>query len=148
MLDDARATALLGFLIDNVDWGEGIKTKYGNYTRKQKHLGTCPRFIHDEVVRAIAQSTPIGDIHNVKSIYMNYYTSGDDYCPKHRHLGTNQMILSLGTSRNIHLSDAADGSKNTFTLDNGSVLLFSSEYHEIRKQKRANGPRISIVVFY
>jgi len=81
-------------------------------------------------------------IFEILSVYFNYYQNGDNYCPKHQHLGIKQIIISLGSSRNLYVNN------NKYNLTDGSIFLFGSEYHEIKKQKNITNPRISIVIFY
>lgn len=145
-IDEEVSNSMLTYFINNIDWGEGIKTRYGNFTRYQAHINECSEDITDSILELIRQCFNEQGIDlntiDIVSIYLNYYRDGNDYCPKHRHEGTNQMLLTLGSSRNLYI----DNTK--FTLSNGSVIFFGNEYHEVKKEKRCGGPRISIVVFY
>lgn len=75
-------------------WNDGIKSRYG-ISRKQCHYDILPEYLQSLILElvniAFTELNFIRDENNgigILSIYLNYYRNGDDFCPKHRHLGT------------------------------------------------------------
>lgn len=141
---------LRNFLIDNVQWGDGIKTRYGNFTRYQSHLVSCCDVVQHEVIKALekglSQVCLSFDTIEVEGIYLNYYRDGKDYCPNHKHNDSKQMILSLGAVRklNIRINEKMEH----FQLQSGSVLFFGDQEHGMTSQQSINESRISVVLFF
>jgi hypothetical protein len=141
-LTDDEATTLYGLLTESVPWTDGVLTRQGKLTRKQCHLESTPDFVQETVVNLLSRVfSHLGLGNQEVSVYLNYYRDGKDWCPKHRHLGTMQVIVSLGHARTLYI----DGTPHRLT--NGSVIEFGPEYHEMRSE-RTSGGRISIVGFY
>lgn len=150
VLTEEFSNDFLNHLINNVQWTEGITTRDGKITRFQKHLEMCDEHIKDvtlQVIKTCFERNGI-DLENIScyGLYMNYYRDGNDYCPKHRHLGTKQMILSLGAVRKLGIN--INGNDTYINMENGSALFFGEEYHWMYSDRNNVGPRISIVVFY
>ncbi len=77
----------------------------------------------------------------VDHVYVNYYRDGNDFCPTHRHKGTEQIIISLGATRRLHVG------KRYFELDDGDVIVFGSSNHGVPQESGVTEGRISIAVF-
>lgn len=136
---------IYGILKENVPWNEGVKTRNGSISRMQCHVSECDlkiqEFLNDLMVKTL--KLHVKDKTTIVSIYLNYYRDNSDYCPKHRHTDTKQMILSLGCTRKINI-DGLD-----YTINSGDLIFFDDEVHSIPKSKilKEEG-RISIAVFY
>lgn len=139
-IDSETCDLLMESLIKDVPWTCGILNKNGGISRLQCNLEMCDEETQENVIDALIEFMT-GEEH-ILSVYLNYYRDGSDYCPKHNHPGTKQMILSLGSSRQLNISD------KKFILKSGTVIKFTDEYHWMYSQKHVFGSRISIVVFY
>lgn len=145
-LESSYSINLLNFLAANIQWGTGIQTRYGNTTRFQQYYAVCTEEVQQTVLYAIDQGMKkMGfsvESVQISGIYLNYYRDGKDFYPKHRHFDTNQMVLSLGSTRRLFIGD------NFFDLETGSAVFFGDQTHWINSQKSVIGERISIVVFF
>ncbi len=144
ILDKDEANMLLNKLITDVNWEEHIKTRDGKCTRLQQYINFCPKNIQEMLLHTlnkIISSSNLGNI-NVLSIYLNYYRDGKDWCPKHKHEGTKQIVLSLGSARHLYIEN------KKYKLCPGSVIFFENEYHWMYSENNVQNPRISIVFFY
>ena len=137
----------LNLIRDSSPWSEGIKSRNG-ISRLQCQYHILPDYIKeiilDLVNEAFTQLNFTRDENNgigIDSIYLNYYRDGNDFCPKHQHLGTKQLLISLGSERNLYINN------KVYKLESGSVIIFGEEFHQIKKEENI-GERISIVVFY
>lgn len=127
---------------DNIQWNTGIQTRYGNTTRMQASLFDCSPLITRFLIDLSTKIFKVLNISaNLESVYLNYYRDGNDYCPNHRHTDTKQLVISLGGSRIIKISNI------NYLVQSGSLVIFGHEYHSVDKQPNAN-PRISIALFY
>ena len=139
VLTNEHATILYEYLYDNIDWEEGVRSKYGK-TRKAKPLnyGDIPEI--DYAIDTALKS--LSDVnYYVTGVYLNFYENGESWTPNHTHKGTHQLVISLGGSRNLIVS------KNTYTMENGDCILFGSAVHGVPKTNEPVQPRISIATF-
>ena len=141
---DLKSAKIFGkTLKQKVPWNSGVTTRYGTTSRKQANLEICDeklqKFVMDNIIQLFNCKYEDGNV-GILDVYLNYYRDGSDFCPKHRHMGTKQMILSLGDERTLIVGNTHH------LLKNGSVIFFGDEYHEIKRDN--SGERISIVVFY
>lgn len=137
------ADKLFKVLEKEVPWNNGIITKYGGVSRLQANIDECNNeistFLTDLVTKILSDKYKNFTIFGV---YLNYYRDGSDYCPKHRHTDTKQMIISLGSKRTINIDDI------DYDIDSGDIIFFDSEQHSIRKKNKEKSSRISIATFY
>jgi hypothetical protein len=73
--------------------------------------------------------------------YINYYRDGNDWAPSHSHPKQVQMIISLGTTRNLIV-----GTK-TYILNSGDMIIFGSSTHQVHVEPEVTEGRISIATF-
>lgn len=132
----------LNLIRDSSSWSEGIKSRKG-VSRLQCPYHILPDYIQEIILELVNDAfTQLNYICiGIDSIYLNYYRDGNDFCPKHQHLGTKQLLISLGSERNLYIGN------KLYKLESGSVITFGEEYHYIKKEENM-GERISIVVFY
>jgi len=90
---------------------------------------------------------------SVRSVWCNYYQSGNDYTPPHQdNYAAHVITYSFGGSRRFICENLNDKTKKEYLLSHGDVFYFSPEFdrqhkHSIPKTKKAVDPRISIVLF-
>jgi hypothetical protein len=132
-----QAWALYLFLLENIPWQEGIRTRYGAVTRKAYALNTMIAEL--EVITIIM--TTMGIRGTILGIYLNYYENGTQYCPMHRHPGTCQLVISLGATRAFKLGN------QIYSMNNGDAIVFGSSLHGVLKDESIMDGRISIAVF-
>lgn len=137
-IDYDNALSLFLFLKDNIEWEDGIKTRYGECTRKAKPLDHIPPEINT-IYQIVAKQLP--NIGSVLGIYINYYADGTHYCPMHTHTNTRQLVISLGATRTFKLG------QKTYMMGNGDAILFGSSSHGIPKEPHITDGRISIAIF-
>lgn len=142
VFDKDLADFAFEYLKDSIQWMDGIKTRTGNFTRKQKAL----RIDDDDIVFSmINRALDYIKLHFkcaylVDGVYLNYYRNGLDYTPMHSH-DTCQMIISLGCQRCLRV-----GTKDYY-MNHGSVCIFGKSSHGVREQPEIQEGRISIAVF-
>lgn len=140
-IDTATASAWYTYLKENVEWHEGVKTRYGTFTRlayavdPDKH----PE-INQFVLKTVSGLFPDKRV-AIYGVYLNFYLDGDMYTPSHKHPDTWQMVISLGATRTFTL-----GSKK-IASENGDILLFGPMMHGIPKDSSVKEGRISIACF-
>src|SRR5579862_9333460 len=138
VIDPAVATALYNRLRANILWEDGIKSKHG-FTRKAKPLNIGDDDeIDNVIVEALCAVTKIPYV--IFGIYLNYYENGTQFTPNHTHVGTHQLVISLGETRTLQV-----GKKN-YVMENGDVIIFGGSSHGVPKDNSVNG-RISIATF-
>lgn len=147
VLEKDEAMALYLNIRDNIQWKEGIRSRHG-FTRLAYGIDPCdlPQ-IYPELYNVILDvSTKLGLMTEdtpllLGFVYLNYYRNGNDYTPQHSHKNTKQLIISLGETRNLTVA------KKTYSMTNGSAIVFGSSIHGVPKDDRINEGRISIAVF-
>ena len=144
-INTEEAEQIYRILKKHVPWNEGVKTRYGKTSRLQCSLDDCQLKIRLPLTNIISK---ILDRNVVLGIYLNYYRNGNDYCPKHKHTDTKQMIISLGSTRVMKINNV------DYEINSGDVVLFDDEEHSIDRIKEDGESRecmegrISIAVFY
>jgi len=138
ILTPDQSTTLFNYLKNNIQWEEGVRSKYGP-TRLAKPLVIGMNDLIDE---AVATALSVLSKHNyrVDGIYLNYYVNGEMWTPNHSHPGTHQIVISLGAERILNVA------KKSYKMKNGSAIIFGSAIHEVPKCE-VTEPRISIAVF-
>lgn len=134
------ADELYNFLIKNVKWCDGIKSRHG-FTRKAFSVQTGTGLYQNILpyVSACLKMVTKNDYY-ILGLYLNYYQNGEMYTPSHSHKGTDQLVISLGESRVLTV-----GKKN-YTMNNGDAIIFGSSTHSVPKSDTKKG-RISIATF-
>jgi hypothetical protein len=143
VFSESEARNLYELLVESVPWNDGVRTRQGKRSRAQCSLELTPDYVQESVMGFVERAfeSVHGTVTVACSVYLNYYNNGNDFCPKHKHDETRQIIISLGGTRTMFINGIAH------ELTNGSVVAFGSEYHEIKRQPTSTG-RISIAVFY
>ena len=139
VLDQNTSTDLYEYLLDNIVWEDGIRSRKG-FTRKAKSLGGGDNWTIDNAIdkslKMITQQQYI-----IMGIYLNYYENGEMYTPNHSHKGTHQLVISLGAPRTLKV-----GKKN-YLMSNGDGIIFGSSTHGVPKEPNVTTGRISIATF-
>jgi len=139
---DAGAALMLFESLRGLPWGEGIRTRFGGTTRKALQV---PRD-HPLFDILMIHMLPLILVHNIikpesiLGLYLNYYEDGNMYTPSHRHRGTNQLVLSLGGTRNLMVEG------KSYPQHAGDMIYFGDQLHGVPKQRGA-GARISVATF-
>lgn len=125
-----------------IAWEPSIATRFepGKPTRLAKAMSLGDEEIMD---RIIAQTFARVDIQprGYHGIYINYYRDGDDWCPRHKHPGTVQLVISFGAKRQFSLED------KRYNVKGGDVIMFGSQIHGVVRNKKIKDGRISIAMF-
>jgi len=143
IFDDETADNAYIFLKDNITWEDGI---YSRMKRKHSrkayyHDGqsdtTVDLFITGLVNKALNK---IGTC-TYYGVYVNYYQNGNDFCPRHSHKDTIQLVLSFGAIRTLTVG------KKEYRMFPGDGILFGSSIHGIPEEPEIEDGRISIAIF-
>lgn len=139
VLEQKEAIALYDYLLSNINWDEGVKSRKG-FTRLAKaiNLDEYPEII-DVIKKVLLQFGQNNYI--IFGTYLNYYSTGDMYTPNHSHKNTIQLIISLGSTRTLQVG------KKSYQLSNGDAIIFGSSPHGVPKQPDVRDGRISIATF-
>lgn len=132
------AAGLYNFLKWNIEWEDGVKSKFG-FTRKAKPLNYGDIKEIDDVIDIALQSLTDTE-YVIQGIYLNYYENGNMWTPNHTHKGTHQLVISLGCTRTLQIN------KKNFSMSNGDAIIFGSSAHGVPKDDSVDG-RISIATF-
>lgn len=139
-LNESVSEDLFIQLLTAIQWREGIKTRFGKSTRK-----ACMISIDNDLFHSILQYIEVPlrqyNVGNVVGFYLNLYENGEMYTPNHKHIGTNQLVLSLGTSRILKIEN------KSITLNSGDIIIFGEQLHGVPRTKTHCGQRISIATF-
>ena len=137
--DQSIADDLFNQLI-NLPWHDGIRTRYGGITRKAYRIdhGTHLFYYLSQYISSILLQYPMG---NVAGFYLNLYENEDMYTPTHKHVGSNQLVISLGATRSLLIG------KQNIVCENGDVIIFGEQPHSVPKTNTHVGQRISIATF-
>jgi hypothetical protein len=137
-VDQKEADAMYDYLVHNIQWEDGIKSKHG-FTRCAKMLtpNENPEILAmiDKVLKQYNRE------YKIFGIYLNYYVDGGMWTPNHTHTGTHQLVISLGATRKLTIG------KKDIPMNNGDAILFGSVVHGIPKQPEVTEGRISIATF-
>ena len=131
------------FLKNNIQWQEGIYSyKKKTMTRLAYNYG-FNSLIDPYILQIVNDTLKIIEIANctILGIYLNYYRNGFDFCPKHSHPKTVQVVISFGCERVFKISN------KEYIVKNGDVVIFGSSVHEIVQDENIKDGRISIAVF-
>ncbi len=138
LIPDDQAWCLYYTLKDQLPWADGIKG------RKAVHysMGMLPE-LDDLILNCIKQTClqKEGDQATILGVYINYYRDGNDHTPNHVHKLQKQLIISLGETRTLMISN------KDYKMGNGDVAIFGSSIHGIPKEPLITNGRISIAVF-
>lgn len=139
VIGSEEATAAYEYLRHNIQWHDGVRSRSG-FTRRACSLEPGDDEVVDTLadiaVKSLAQFNYV-----FCGIYLNYYEDGNMYTPSHSHPGSHQIVISLGAERPLQVA------KNTYTMKNGSAIIFGSATHGVPKFPAAGGGRISIALF-
>lgn len=135
------------YLRYTIPWSDGIySTRAGRVTRQAYSMpSTSIRTEYDRVLQGLitycSARVTLPYSHITLGNYVNHYRNGQEWAPSHSHRGQVQMIVSLGTTRNLLI-----GSK-TYPLHSGDVITFGSSTHQIPIQSKVSTGRISLATF-
>ena len=138
------ASMLYLFLQSNLQYTESIRSKKG-FTRLAAGM-SFEQFIelledYPEVKVGISETIEKYCVRKTcKFVYINYYVDGNMWCPNHKHPGTTQLILSLGTKRTFEIA------KKSYEMANGDIIVFGASSHGIPKSNVTDG-RIGVALF-
>ena len=137
-LNELISTTLFNKLL-KLEWNNGIKTKYGTFTRKAYRVDfDTPLYNYiNQYINDIVETYNLG---NVAGFYLNLYENGEMYTPTHKH-ESNQIIISLGVSRTLIINS------KKYLCQNGDILIFGNQKHGVPKEIGLKGIRISIASF-
>lgn len=138
VLDPKFSTSLFDYLRENIEWEEGVRSKKG-FTRRAKGIGLKDIHLVEQAVNAclINMTTTKYAIHG---IYLNYYQDGEMWTPNHSHIGSHQLVISLGGTRTLVVG------KKEYKMKNGDAVIFGSAIHGVPKEETKEA-RISIATF-
>ena len=138
LIDSSRATSIYSHLKDSVSWEEGVRSKSG-FTRLAKAMQLGDDQIIDELIVDVMNQIRYEGV--LLGIYLNYYKDGTHYTPNHSHPGTQQIIISLGTTRTLTVG------KTKYSMANGDVAIFGGSIHGVPKEPAVTQGRISVALF-
>jgi len=141
VLEKDSAKELYLYLKKNVPWEDGIRSKSG-HTRKaySVQLGdSVSEFVLGPILLAMKSFNL--ETNTMMGIYLNYYVDGNSWTPNHTHKNSNQLVISLGTTRTLEVG------KKSFEMESGQAILFGSSVHGVPKDESIKRGRISIAVF-
>lgn len=148
LVEESDAGELYMLLKNETSWGDGIRTRFGTFTRKAVALHSY----YDPIISRDAAKLLRKVLEDIKTkikldyflelgCYINYYEDGNHYTPQHRHPGQVQLVISLGNTRILEI----EGKK--YPTKNGDVVLFGSQKHGVPRDTKVKHGRISIAVF-
>lgn len=138
-VDANLATGLLEILKNDIQWEDGVRSRYG-FTRKAKAIDIeeFPQ-LHILISNVLKKMT--SQNYAIYGVYLNYYENGRMYTPNHSHKGTQQLVISLGAARTLNLG------KRSYHMQNGDAIIFGSSVHGVPKEPQVTEGRISIATF-
>lgn len=150
VLPEDVATYYYQALRDTISWDDGIFSKrYKGPTRKaHQYTSQSPaRELLEELAQILSpiimkelNDQPYQTL-DVLGCYLNYYVNGEMFTPSHTHPGQHQIILSLGATRTLNISN------RKYALQNGDLIVFGSQSHGVPKEPEVQDGRISIAIF-
>lgn len=124
LIPEDQAWCLYYTLKDQLPWADGIKG------RKAVHysMGMLPE-LDDLILNCIKQTClkQENDQETILGVYINYYRDGNDFTPNHIHKLQKQLIISLGETRTLTVSN------KDYNMENGDVAIFGSSTHGVPK---------------
>lgn len=139
LIEGDRAMATFEYLKDNMAWIDGVRSRNG-FTRKARPMVLGEDEVLDKIIVDTISALGMSDV-GVHGIYLNYYRNGEDYTPNHSHPGMKQVVISLGATRTLTISN------KSYPLNNGDVIIFGSSIHGVPKDPTCTDARISIALF-
>ena len=128
-------------LIQELSWGEGVHSRKG-FTRLACPILTGENKTIDSIVSKAANSLGIDlKTESIVGIYVNFYLDGEMFCPNHKHVGSKQMVISLGATRTLIIG------KKKYPMKSGDGVIFGSSLHGVPKEPEVKEGRISIACF-
>lgn len=124
-----------------LNFGNGIKTRFGGFTRKAIAINETDEIFYEitDFIYPLLTNYKVG---NLIGYYINYYENGECYTPQHIHKDTNQLVVSLGDTRTLNVEG-----KN-YKMSHGDVIIFGNQKHGVPKEKNnKERGRISIATF-
>ena len=149
-VDSEIAKVIYDYALQNISWEESIRSRRRDLTEKERFTRMGAYGEDDVILSFIASvlSSVLTDVPDpdtipstVTGVYMNHYRNGHDWCPRHSHPDTVQMIISLGATRTLTV-----GTKN-YKMSDGDVIIFGASLHGIVPEPEVTEGRISIAVF-
>lgn len=138
LIDNDRALATFEYFKDNIEWVDGVPSRSG-FTRKARPMTLGEDDVLDTIILETLQTLGISNV-ILFGIYLNYYRDGNDYTPNHTHPGTRQVVISLGCTRTLNVSN------KVYNMGNGDVIIFGSALHGVPKDLNCLDARISIAL--
>jgi len=156
-IQEELSWSLFEVLRKEMPWEDGIKTRFGGFTRKAVTVGRDTEMF-DYLMVFIGHL--IENNGNLLGFYVNYYETGEMWTPNHKHKGTNQLVISLGNRRTLNIctrnctgfnskgnyKPCSNKCQTGYPLDSGDAILFGEQTHGVPKELDV-GPRISIATF-
>jgi hypothetical protein len=139
LIEENEAFTLYFSLAETIPWTDGIRTRYGGFTRKAYPLDLGDHSAIDKCIYTALLNFNIQQC-EVEGIYLNYYRNGNDFCPMHSHKDTRQIVISLGATRTLMVG------KQKYPMNNGDAIIFGSALHGVPRDTSEEG-RISIAIF-
>lgn len=144
VISSENATLLYSYLVNNVKWEEGVRSKNG-FTRLAKacdpdgttEIEKCVRGYIDFTLKSIGVENKF----ELLGVYLNYLQNGNQYVPSHSHPGATQLVISVGAPRTLKV-----GAKD-YRLQSGDAILFGSSSHSVPVEPELKEGRISIATF-
>ena len=160
LVEPNSAHQMYHYLVTNVPWGAGIRSRFHGETRKAyavnpgQETGSVDRLLSG-LVRQVVEAIPwVGSFslpdgrccrpYEIGGIYVNWYRTGKDFAPTHSHEGTAQLVISLGQTRTLQVNS------KKYVLGSGDVIVFGEAPHSLLREPDLVGDatgRISIAVF-
>lgn len=144
-LDEPSSKELYVLLKKNIQWENSIySNRQSRITRKGYSVDmTSSNYVDEIIISIVSSAMGSFNISNIRiyGIYVNYYRDGKDWAPSHKHEDSNQLVISLGVTRQLKVGD------KTFSLDSGDIILFGKSNHSLLMDESINRGRISIAVF-
>jgi len=141
-IDKDESFASFLHLSENINWIDGIPSRVHGFTRKACPLSFGDNEIVDKlIIHALEKINIQQNSYRVYGIYLNYYRDGNDFTPSHSHQNTDQVVISLGATRELIIG------KKSYKMESGDVIMFGSAVHGIPKDLNCTNGRISIAMF-
>ncbi len=135
------------FIKNNTKWIDSIYSKKSKSISRKAYSSNLIFSENDidnyisELIINIMKKIDIIDKYLLLGTYVNYYRDGNDFAPAHSHPKQVQLVISLGTTRQLKIG------KKIYNMESGDVIIFGSGTHEILQDKEITEGRISIATF-
>jgi hypothetical protein len=146
ILDQKIAENAFSYLKNNISWVDGIysrvekKVSRSAYSVNYETLNEVDEFII-QLIQTVFNNMSDKNNYGILGIYVNYYKTGQDFCPNHSHKNSIQLVISLGATRRFKV-----GAKD-YSMKSGDAIIFGSSIHGIPIQPEVTDSRISIAIF-